>query len=144
MTSRSGSQPCATWEYDYCHSCSYHYASANPLSGWYHWTSLRCHHGHKPTSPRGSWNGFSKLPLQHPPLSPSIVHPGKSHHWWPWEPHPQQQELKVPLDKRRLTKPFLPQWQPSHRPPCEWPHLLIPPALPTPFINCSNQLYHRH
>ena len=116
MISRGGSQPCAAWGHDNCHSGYHHYTGANPLSGWYYWTSLRHCHGHKPASPWSHGMAAVNFPCSIHPISQCSM-PRRSHYQQPWGPHPWQKEQKIPLGKRKLGWPAPPQWQPSHRPP---------------------------
>ena len=44
----------------------------------------------------GPWNGYSRLPLQPQPLSPSIVCLGESHHQQPWGLHLHLKTQKIP------------------------------------------------
>ena len=46
---------------------------------------------------RGPWNGSSRLPPQHQPLSPSAVCWGENHHWQPWGLCLQTGETEDPL-----------------------------------------------
>ena len=77
---------------------------------------------------RGPWSGCSGLSPQPQPLSPSVVCLGKSHHQQPWGLHSQPEKQKIPQARGDRFSPSLPQWQPSCRCLCRWPHQLTPPA----------------
>ena len=140
--SRGGSWPCAAWKWDNYHSDSHHYAGTNPLSGWYHWTSLRHHHGHKPASPGNPGiAAVNFLCSIHPFFQCST--PRKEPPLTALEAPPLTEGTKDPLRQKETDSVLQPWWQTSQRPP--WVATTgDTPSSPTPFPSYSNWLYHGH
>ena len=95
-------------------------------------------------SSRRLWRGCIRPPPQPQPLSPGALCQGESCHQWLWAFCPQLEKQKIPSGQRGWTPPSLPQWQPSCRCPCGWPHQVAPPASLMLLTHCSSQLCWRH
>ena len=142
MISRGGPWPCAAWGHDSHNSGSHHYTGTNPLSGWYHWASLRHHHGHKPASPGALEQLQWTSPAASTPVSQHSM-PGRSHLQCFWGPTLNRRSRRSPQVKETdLAIPALVATFTES--PHSWPHQVTPPISPTPFPNYSHKLYHRH